>query len=425
MTEPQVPRMADIVTPAIDALVSGLPQERAAQRSHMANHGRYGDIIRGWRGQAELARARMTREIIATRLLEQNGGQPLRDLAKSEYFARLAEEPRHAVGEMYAVRSKRTNSSWGVGVMQAGVIPAGTRINRPATNNQIPTTDADYVVSADVVCSANATSSASNGDDGTWTHSQVVVVPIRAASPGAGPNTLTWGVQPQGKFASRLFDSSAPPEEQFQGGDIFAAGGFVDIPDAQIRDFARSMGGGFSGGNNAAALAGARANPGVRRVAAALDYGTAVLRIYVADQSWATSQRYRDDVRQAMFDNVFVPFGGRVAIGGVYNVPVVVKATVFLRNRTVDAERSAVVAAIMSKLTGYFDDRPDFYYWNLDAIGGVVAAAEPRVQTCANPQVLSGGVAIAEPAKTIASGAGSVPHFSLRGVDLTFQSLGS
>src|SRR5207253_2942781 len=137
----------------------------------------------------------------------------------------------------------------------------------------------------------------------------------------------------------------------------------------------RAMGPGRNGANNAAALAGARTDPRVRRVAVQLDYSTAILWFYVADQSWATSRLYRDTVRQSLFDGKWIGFGSRVSLGAVHNVAVTVSATVYLRSKVHEAEKSAIAAAIQEKVGGYFDDRADFYSWRTDALGGVIATA--------------------------------------------------
>lgn len=423
MTDPQVPRIPDLLAPGIDALVEGLSDSAREARIRHANHGRYGDILRGLAGQATVVRARFTREIIATRLIEANGGQPLRDLAASEYFATLADEPQYAIGEMYLTRTKINASAASTGNFLAGVIPKGSRLNRPKTTGDIPLADADFLTTEDVAAGADDTSAPVSAGGGQWTHTQTVVVPIIAARPGPDSNTERENVL--GAIPSRLFDAALPSTERFQPGYLYSAGGLVSVSDAQLLDFARAMGPGFNGANTSAAHAGCRADPRVRRVASALNYETAILRLYIADASWATSKRFRDTIRQGLFDNKWIGFGGRVDVGQVYNVPITVAATVYLRDRKYDSERSAITRAIREKLTGYFDNRADFYTWRRNAIGGVVATADYRVQTCASVQVLSAGAALAEPPSKISGGALSVPHYSLRALSLTFKSLGS
>lgn len=423
MTEPQVPRIPDLLTPAIDALADGLEERAKEARVHHANHGRYGDILRGLSQQAAPVRARFTREIIATRLIEANSGQPLKDLAASEYFATLASDPQYAIGEMYLTRTKRNASASLVGTFLPGVIAKGSKLNRPRSNEgDIPLSDADYLTTEDVFAGADDTQ-APILDGDQWVHTQTAMVPIIAARPGTESNVERSSVK--GAITKSLFDEALPAAERWQGDLIYAAGGMVSVSDDQLRDFAKAMGQGFNGANTAATLAGCRSDPRVRRVTSSLDYTTAILRLYVADQSWATSQRFRDTIRQGLFDNKWIGFGGRIDFGYVYNVPITVRATVYLRDRKFDAERSAITEAIRQKLTGYFDNRPDFYTWRHTAIGGAASTSDYRVQTCRDITVVSQGQTLAEPLSYVPGGASSVPHYSLRALSLTFKSLGS
>src|SRR6187402_2229103 len=123
----QIPRMADLLSKAVTALLGDLSGDRRAARERYANAGRYGDILRGWRGQAELIRARLTDEVMSARL-DRRGGQELKDLAKSEYFAELPPDPQFAVGEAVLLRTVVNNSSSATGAFSSGVIPVGTRL---------------------------------------------------------------------------------------------------------------------------------------------------------------------------------------------------------------------------------------------------------------------------------------------------------
>lgn len=420
---PQVPRMTDVLTPAFDALDVGLTEQARLERNRHANHGRLGDILRGFRGQGEVAKALLTREIIATRLIDANGGQPLRDLAASEYFAKLGEEPQYAIGELNLSRTKVNTSSSPYGNFLPGVIVAGQRFTRPQSAGDIPLSEADFLVTEDVACSPHDTVAPTNLNDGTWQHYQAVTVPIVAANPGPLANTERVNV-----LASpprNLFDSALPAAERLQAGTIFSAGGQVGVSDGQIIDFAKAMAQGFYGANTAAALAGARTDPRVRRVASALDYRTAILWLYAADSSWASSAAYRNSVKQGMFARKWVGFGGRIAIGSVYNVPITVDSTIYLRSKLFAAEKTALTQKVREALQGYFDNRADFYTWHITSVGGAIATADARILTAEDPQVLSGGVALSEPPATIAGGSTTVPHYSLRALNLTIADPGS
>src|SRR6478609_6303241 len=145
MTEPQVPRVSDLLGPAVDALVEGLDDRAKVERMRLVNFGRWNDVLRGLGGQATLARAHLTREIIATRLIPENTGQPLRDLASSEYFAELPSDPQYAIGEMYLTRQVINDNPTMGGNFVRGVIPAGTKLTRPQSNGEIPLPEADFL----------------------------------------------------------------------------------------------------------------------------------------------------------------------------------------------------------------------------------------------------------------------------------------
>ena len=422
MTDPQVPRMPDLMAAAVDAVCAGLDDRARAQRIFHANHGRWGDVLRGFRGQAERTRARMTREIIATRLIEQNTGQPLKDLAASEYFARLPDEPQYAVGEVLLTRTKQNSSSGMTGNFLAGTVKSGLRVNRPqVVGGDLPLSDAQYTFTEDVVCSTDDTFSPTDLGDGKWLHTQQVSVPIKASRSGVGPNTP---ILAGGELADRLFDASLPIADRFVAGSLSAAGGAVGGTDPQVLALAKAMGTGRHGANNAAALAGALSDPRVRRVAAKLDYSTAILRLFIADASWATSAKLRSSVLQGLADNKWIGFGARVAMGRIFQQPVTVEGTVLVRSALSKADHSELTAVATGALLHYFDERPDFYTWQLNAIGGVIAQADKRILTCQSPVVRQEGVAATEPARVIAGGAEAIPHYLLTGVSFNFVSPG-
>lgn len=428
MVEPQVPRMPDLMAAAVDALAAGLDNDRAREaRIHHANHGRFGDVLRGFNGQGQVTRARMSREIIATRNFDSNTGQALRELASSEYFATLEDSPQYAIGEANLYREVDTSSISPVGNFSTGVIPAGTPIGRPAVKGEFKMPEAKYVTTADVMCGADDAGGVPPQDlgGGQWRHTQFVSLPLIASRSGADSNTIT-GVT---AIIGQLFDSSVPEARRFKAGSITTAGGSSGITDAQVRALAKAMARGRHGATNGAAIAGCLSDPRVRRVAVSLDYTTAVLRLYVADASWATSARLRDQVKQKLFDHKWLGFGARVAMGRIYNQPIALTATVVLRSAAYQAERSAITTAIRAALTEYFDERPDFYTWNLSAIGAKIAAADSRVLTCANPVVLSEGSPAVAPATTIAGFLQGIytdiPHFLLTGLTLNFVVPGS
>lgn len=425
MTDPQVPRIPDLMVPAIEGLASGLGGAARQTRIRHANHGRYGDIARGLAAQAGLTRARLTREIMATRLFAQNTGQPLRDLVASEYFATLKDEPQYAVGEVQLVRQKTNTSSSTASTFMQGVVPKGTKITRVATATYIPAPDADYVTTEDVVCPPGDTFAPVDQGGGNWLHSQYLTAPIIASRPGVDANTPS---PMAATIGGSLFDSGLPLAERLTGGSIHSAGGALGLVDPQVLGAGRALGAGRSGATNFAALAGVLSDPRARRVAAKLDYATAILWLYVGDASWSTSARFRDEIKRTLIEDKWLGFGARVAIGGIVNNTVSVKATVVLRSsQYLSADRSAIQQAIQSALQAYFDDRRDWYTWRINAIGGVIARADSRILTCQNPQVISGdsGAPMADPSNRLVAGASSAPHWWLTGLNLNFAQPGA
>lgn len=406
---------------AIDALASGLDDRAREARIHFANHGRLGDILRGWRGQGEVVRALLGREIIAGRLIPENTGQPLRDLASSEYFATLLDEPQYAIGEIDLYREVTTGSSNGTGVFTGGLIPAGTRFRRPLVQGDIPMVEAEYVSTADVACSANSASSVNLGG-GQYEHQQIVSVPIRASRAGEDANCPAYVA---GIVADRIFDSAVAAANRFTPLGIYGAGGTSGVTDQQVLALAKAMSRGRFGANNAALVAGVLSDARIRRVAHHLDYLRAHLWLYVADASWATSRTLRDAVQQGISTNKWLGFGAAVRMGRVFNQPCTAKATLILRSTTDNADQEAIKAAAQRAVQRYLDDRPDFYCWRTTQLGAVIAAADPKILTCQNPQLLASGVALTEPPASIADGATQITHYNLRGVDFAFALPGS
>jgi hypothetical protein len=423
MTEPQVPRTSDLMAPAFDALVEGLNDRERAERLWHANHGRLGDIMRGFAGQTAVARAYLTRQIIATRLISENAGQALSELAASEYFSEISLDPQYAVGEMYLFRRKVNDSPLTTGNFLPGVVSAGTKLSRPASVGDFPLSNADFLVTEDCVCSADDTRPPIDQGDGTYDHGQVVLLQLRATTPG--PNANTGRNNVIGDTPRGLFDAGQPAAERFQAGAIYSAGGLTEVPDAQLLDLAKAMGTGYFAARTASAIGGVRLDSRVRRVAQVLDYSTAVLRLFCADESWATSLRYRNSVKQGLSERKWVGFGARIDVGEVYNVAVTVRATVYPRTSLLATEKAALTESVRTALTSYFDNRRDFYTWRLTAIGGTIATADPKILTAADPMVIHDGVAVAEPSNVIPDGAVTIPHFSLRGLELAFASPGA
>ena len=85
-------------------------------------------------------------------------------------------------------------------------------------------------------------------------------------------------------------------------------------------------------------------------------------------------------------------------------------------------DTSSIAANVRSALRAYFDDRPDWWTWRLDSIGGIIARADRRILTCQSPDVAArSGGSIAEPSAALPQ-SGNVTHWYLAddAVTLTF-----
>ena len=382
----QLFRSSDVISKAVDALLGELTGERRLARMRYAQSGvvggRYGDVLRGWQGQAELIRARLTKEVLATRL-DSSSGQELKDLAKSEYFAEIPSEPRKAVGAAVIERVIVNESSSTSGTFAAGVIPTGTRIKRTVPSiPRVPASDAEFLTLAPVTCSVTDSHTQFLGGT-SWRHQQEFTVPVEATREGPHAN-LAWydgsavnTPNPRvGTIASSVFDPT------FTATDILTAGGTLGVVDDQIRALARAMAIGSGGPTALAALAGALTNPSVRRTAYVEDPANATGRLYVADESWASSERYREAALQELRAYPWIGWGCRVQLFGVLNRGITVRPTVLLRSRGDVSAQDAITTNISAALKDYFDERPDWWTWTLNAIGGTVGVADDRILAC-------------------------------------------
>lgn len=430
----QIPRMADLLAASVDALLGDLTGGRRDARERYAQSGptggRFGDVIRGWRGQAEVIRARLTKEVMATRL-DRCGGQELKDLARSEYFAELPSDPQFAVGEVAIVREVTNATSSATGNFSAGVLPAGLKISKAADPAYVlgPTQSAEYVTLGEVVCGTDDNSPVESLGGGQWTHRQGFSVPVRATRTGPHANVPIFNV---GQLAT-LQSPSALFDRTFRAGAINAAGGTLGIVDDQIRAIARAMATGLNGPTQGAAVAGSLTNAGVRRVVYSDDATNGLGSLFVADESWASSQQYRDALARALRARPWIGWGCRVAVQKIENIDTVVGCTVILRDSNVAQNQTEITANIRTALTEYFDDRPDFYTWTLNAIGAVIGGADSRILACTAVSVSNtsgdlfgsvdsfGTITGAEPPPVLTPFLDRIDHFMLLGVTPTYQ----
>lgn len=408
----QLYRISEVLGPAVDALVAARPRAK----KHIWG-GRYGDVLHGWAAQAALVRARLAREIIATRLGLADG-QALAELASSEFFAELEPEPQKAIGEVVLRRQVSNGNPGTTGNFGAGVIPAGKRFRLSGDPGAVPpTTDALYESTSAVVCDRDDTADVIvNGP--VYTHTQAVSVPIRAlrAGPDANVrNVLTLMGSQQIRIVDALFAS-------FTALSLIAAGGSNGVVSDQIRALARALCVGQFGPTSDAGIAGALSHPSVRRAVWVTDPSDAVAKLYIADESWATSAALKRETLSRLYAS-WLGFGARVAIRDFYNQTIRVRATVTLRNATYLADVEDLSERITKAVTAYFDERPDFYTWNTSTLEGAIVASDAKRRILSGSSIVvedQGGTALTPPAPTPEPA--SVTHYWLAGsaVELTF-----
>jgi hypothetical protein len=420
----QLFRLADILSPAVTALLGDLEGERRRARERYAQSGplggRYGDIARGWAGQAAVLRARLTKEVLATRL-DSSAGQELKDLAKSEYLAELLSEPRKAVGEFTFRRVLVNDDPSSTGQLSKGTIPAGTRLKRVIGSAlRFPAQDSEFVTTAPVACGADDDFTSVNGDN--FNHIQDVVVPVEATREGPHANLArfnTSAVNPLNfSIESELFDPL------FTVLSAAAAGGTLGVVDEQIRALARAMATGNSGPTAQAVVAGALTNTSVRYAAYVNNAAFATGLLFAADESWASSAALEEQVLRDLRAYPWIGWGCKVVVSGVVNVGVIVRPTVMLRDRAYEPATAEITESIRVALQDYFDDRPDWYTWTTNAVGAVVGGADDRIMACTDVVVLDqSGEPLDEPPAEIDPNTSTARHFQVidQGVEPIYQ----
>lgn len=413
MTKQQIPTPADIVRPAVDALVEARPRSVR----HLAT-GRYGDIVAGWFGQTRIMRGRLASEVAARRL--SCSGQELRELVKSEYWCEFDESIRTAVGEVFLTRTVTNNSNATTGNFAPGVIARGTRFRKRADPSKSPPIEeSTYQTVEPVVVDADDTPGSPPEDlgGGQWNHTQIVLVPVEATAGGAHANIpffIGEGLT-TADVVDPLFDTSFTAT-------VEAAGGGSTYDDETLRQLAKAQYLGQFGPNTSALIAGALSVGGVAHVAHTEDRTTGTARLYVADAQWGQSGRLADVVEQKIKDDV-LGFGCMVSVGHILNIRITVEVAIVLTDPKYATNTTEIAEGIRSQLRPYFDDRDDFYTWRLNAVGAIAAQADHRILTCTGAVVKDrNGNVLAEPSKIDPTG-NTIAHYYLadNAVKVTFS----
>lgn len=360
--------MADPILPIVDdAIARGILRLKELRPNAtpfiISGEGTYADVFAGFRAQLLLLRRRLADEV-KSRRLNLAEGKALIELAASEFFAEIVSEPQTAVG---TVLLRRPTLDGG-----AGLIPVGTRFRRVADPNAkpLPVTNADYVSTAPVAVTVGSVDPL---DD------QLAAVPIAAVGPGADSNIVAYK-----HYGSALLEIADPLfDDTFEVSSNDAAGGSDGVRGPELIAFAKARYVGQYGPTQGALIAGALSTTGVKHVAAwnDTDLGRAVL--FIADQSWAWSQTFQNQCLQVLKEK-WVGWGARVALFGVQNYAVTLSSTVILADPKFGDDTTDLQNAIRTAVQKYFDNRPDFYAFDVNSLGGVIARCDPRILTCTN-----------------------------------------
>lgn len=363
MAEPQIPRVNDLLGAGFNAIVA----ERPSVQKQLA-FGRYGDIMHGWKAQAQLVLRRLAGEAVAARLISE--GRPLLDLLASEFDALIDASPQYAIGTVVIRRNHATTAEF-----TGGLIRPGTKFRLRADSTAIPQAkEATYQSTEPVFVGTDSTSAFPLSG-----YTQRLVIPIRAARPGAHANIpRTYSSissdddNPPIELADTLFD----PSFSVVYGD--AAGGSDGPPTAKLRALGKALGSGQYGPNEAAIIAGLLSTIGVAHAAVREHPTSGKVLAWIADESWAWSQRLRDTASQNLNDK-WLGFGCAASIGTTSLVPVSATIAATLRDKRAFAETSELQSRIRAAVKSYFEDRSDWYTWRTNGIKGAVMRSDRRL----------------------------------------------
>ncbi len=396
-----IPTADDIIGPAIDAIVARRPKALRWLNHYELTRtdgarSRYATVVGAWRAQAIVACNRLASEL-AARFLDTASGQGLRELVSEPDFGSLTldETASFAYGTAILHRALDGGAAPPIVTLPPGIIPAGTRFKRNANPSAvpIPLAAAEYVTTAAAVVDSAATS---------------VSVPIVAVRAGTDANVVpesgVTGIAGV-TIASRLYDveQAIPTEAKWVLFSFDAGGGSAGLVDDDLRRIARGQAGGLQGPTTSAIRAGTLRTAGVNRIAifnSRIDDDASArpnTRVFIVDDSWATSSVFRAGVTQFLQDN-WAGFGCRITAGQVFNTYIRVECTVQLRNARKLTDTTQIAADIRAAIKAYFDDRDDWYQWNLGQLRAVISNASRDILTCTSATVKNRtGVAIVAP----------------------------
>ncbi len=353
MTKPLIPSPASIVGPGAVELVRRRPGV-----FDNVNYGRgvYSTVLAGIRAQAALAIAGLADGAVGSNLKLAKGAQLLANAA-SEYAI-----PTN-LGRTKSVGDATLDRSSSILPLLGGSIKKGTRLSRsPELTMSVPIQAAEYVTTSDVPVLFGQT---------------IVKVPIQAVRDGASANTPRFAPFPYKSLA--LSDALFDPAFKVTGYD--AGGGSDGLGDAEIARYASAFAAGNSGPTDASIVVAALSAPGVRHLLLQ-DPSFGGMTVFVADPSWAGSERWRASVEQSISDSDFMGHGCQVTVALIDNVVVNCTLTVRVRDTSYLSDTSEIDAAIRKSVRAYFDNREDFNVFGVQPLRGVVSRADRRILRC-------------------------------------------
>jgi hypothetical protein len=404
---PQVPRIAQLLGPAIDAMVAARP----SILPHINNGaGRWADLVAGWEAQCALLVRQIASEVAAARLRIATG-DALTSLAASDFQTNRNPGATFAVGRAVISRT---------GAMPGGIIPQGFRFRRPSVTTYTPqVASAAYIATRDV----------------SWPDSvSAISVPITASLAGAAANAPYYDADNTAggpgllELGDTAFDATAAVTAWE------AAGGSDGEGDEDLRRQAAAYATGRYGPTLGAIVAGALSGIGVHRAAVfdvaqtSTGAAAAYTGVAVADASWASGYGglpsgstlgvWEGLVGQVIADS-YQGVGGQVLVTGVANTRIRLDASFLLRSGDDLKDTSAIDAAVLAAARSYFDDRPDWYTWTAKGLRAWLSRAHEKILSCTSVTVraLAGNGALAEPP--------TKPIFTATGIAATHYALAS
>jgi hypothetical protein len=349
-----------VIIPTADAVITPVLEKLYELRPSSFRHlnlrsGVYWHPVLGYRAQAARMLQRLT-QLAGERRLKTAEGTALLDYVASEFGPLPETDKTFAYG---AVTLARTDPAQRAVVN----IPKGTKILRTAfTSLGVKFAAAEYETLADAMVPYASTAT--------------ITIPVKATSAGADANApILYGNTTTGITAPSL---GAPLSVL----GFEAAGGSDGPKDDFVRLYAKTYALGQYGPTLAASRLGALSATGVRHLVTYDAPSSGTQTILVADESWASSQRWADRVLQNMYDSDVVGFGCKIAVYELRNKVVTATATVSLRDPQYLTDTSEIDVAIGKALRSFLDDRPDFTSWTYAAMKSAISRAHPKIFSC-------------------------------------------